>query len=135
MQNTRQRHHPRTRLGEVLYSHPHEQSLAALAKLTYEYWSLDTTVYKMHRWQQFRWRVLSKILKDKGDLVCHWCGRKHLLLDGGESTSRAKKDVATLDHVTPCKDGGGLYDESNVVPACQSCNNKRNPRKNKPLTL
>jgi hypothetical protein len=123
MQNTRNRRHPRERYGVVLSDDPHLQSPGALSLLVVSYWKNDKTVYDNKKWFKFRRRVLKKMLEEKGDLACHWCGKAGLVIEGKPFNNVHK--LATLDHLLECSKGGGLYDESNLVCACRKCNNER----------
>lgn len=50
---------------------------------------------------------------------CHWCHQPTRLSDDHAW------DVATIDHVIP-RYKGGVHDDSNIVSACNRCNNRRN---------
>ncbi len=123
MQNTRDRKHPRQKYGEVLYDQPHPHSPAALSLLVVSFWEKDNTRFRKHRWQMFRTQFLTRVLQEQGDLVCHWCGKPHLIMEG--SPFKTVHNLATVDHVLQCSKGGGLYDEENVVVSCSKCNTKR----------
>lgn len=53
------------------------------------------------------------------DKKCHWCHNPTRL-----SNDHAW-DTATIDHVIP-RYKGGVHEESNMVSACNRCNNRRN---------
>lgn len=57
-------------------------------------------------------RLKNKWYSDGQKVFCKWC-KKEL-----------SREECTIDHVVPLARGGGNY-ESNLVPACQSCNLKR----------
>lgn len=71
----------------------------------------------------FRQKLLEQIIAECGD-ACHYC-RKQTRLNF--TTSVNAPDHATLDHVVP-KSKGGTNDRSNLVLACNACNNAKSDR-------
>lgn len=57
----------------------------------------------------------------RGDMLCAWCG------------VRLTKDTATIDHVVP-RARGGADDNTNLVGACEDCNQTRSPDMPMPAT-
>ena len=105
----------RTRRHIVLTENPHIKSMAALVLLTRE-----LRPKELEKWLKFRDEYLTEILKEFGDLVCKYCGKRNLLKD---TTSRHK--LATIDHIIPLSKGGPRYDKDNLAVACSSCNQKK----------
>lgn len=58
-------------------------------------------------------------LWEKHGRKCHWCGSPTRLVQ------EDSWDRATTDHIMP-RYKGGTNDESNLVSACNRCNNRRN---------
>ena len=77
-----------------------------------------------------RHEYLTNKLKNDGDLVCHYCGRKHLEIGYLEKyklqLNRANPKLATIDHKIPkglCEDNN---DVSNWLVSCKRCNQEKN---------
>lgn len=126
--NSRINKHPGAKFGQVLYEDPSDQSQAALALMSVEFWKNDPTIYRAKEWEAFRIKFFEKIIESEGSVTCHYCTKKNLIVDGNDprvSGWRGRKMLATIDHITPLSKGGEVYDESNLVPACYPCNVKK----------
>ncbi len=106
-----------TKRHNVLVHEPHDKSRASLVMLTHFY-----RTFEVEKWLKFRLEFLEEQLNLFGDLVCHYCGKKNLLV---EDQSRRRRRLATLDHVNPRANGGAEYDKDNLVVACAPCNEKK----------
>lgn len=62
-------------------------------------------------------------MKEKGKLVCAYCGRDDLKL-----ISKITKEIATVDHVIPKSKGGAIYSLDNLVIACHNCNSNKSDK-------
>lgn len=69
-------------------------------------------------WAKFKKSFIKKELKEKGKLVCAYCGRENLT-EVGPITN-----IATVDHVIP-RSKGGKDEFSNVVVCCFGCNKSK----------
>ena len=74
------------------------------------------------QWLEFRMELLTRWETERGDLVCEYCGRTGLQK---VTEGVPPKNQATLDHVKPLAKGGPRWAESNLVVACQPCNQKK----------
>jgi len=106
-----------TKQHNVLVDEPYCKSRASLVMLTHFY-----RTFEVEKWLSFRLEVLTQYIEEHGDLVCHYCGKKNLLI---EDQSRRRRRLATLDHVHPRAKGGAEYDRDNLVIACAPCNEKK----------
>ena len=61
------------------------------------------------RWRRLRLRVLNR-----DGWTCAYCGA----------------EATHVDHVTPTSKGGAIYDETNLVAACQRCNLSKGAKTN-----
>ncbi len=59
-----------------------------------------------------KWKRLRKEVIADGGAICFYCG---------EDCS----DGPTVDHVVPVCRGGALYEKSNLVVSCRSCNSRK----------
>ena len=99
------------------------KSYAAYIMLKNYYYSMDTNKSDLNNWQKwiiFRRKYLRKVRLEKGDLVCEYCGKKHLKV-----ISNNHKNVATIDHVKPLSDGVDRYDTRNFAISCTKCNQEK----------
>jgi len=71
----------------------------------------------------FRQQILEQIIAETGN-VCHYCRKQTRLNFIGPVCDH---DHATLDHVVP-KSKGGTNERSNLVLACNACNNAKGDR-------
>lgn len=69
-----------------------------------------------------QYRQLFDAAVERGGYVCHWCRRPTRKVEPGTVT--LADDHATLDHVIPRR-RKGPNDPSNVVMACNRCNQDR----------
>lgn len=80
----------------------------------------------LQEWFDFRNAFLESELNRSGVLKCHYCGKQPLVVEVDDPTDKKKLHwLATLDHVNARANGGGEYDETNLVIACFPCNNKK----------
>lgn len=77
-------------------------------------------------WLDFREEYLSHVLKEKGELVCTYCGKRNLKKDAPDYD----KMLATIDHIIPLAKGGLKYDLKNLTVACSPCNNNKKDKLN-----
>jgi 5-methylcytosine-specific restriction endonuclease McrA len=72
---------------------------------------------------------LLKTKKTEGDLVCHYCNKKHLEIGFRSvilcNANNDNKNLATIDHVVPVSSGIDPLDESNWVISCKKCNTEK----------
>jgi len=59
-----------------------------------------------------KWRNIRSEMLSNSNLVCHYCGH-----DCSGSPS--------IDHLHPVSKGGDIFDKSNLVICCISCNSKK----------
>lgn len=105
----------------VLFDSPHHSSHAAKVLLAA---MLRRT--ELQQWLDFRAVVLAEERLAKGDLVCHYCGRKGLVEEVADPKDKVQlRQLATLDHIHPVAEGGARYDRRNLVVACYPCNMKK----------
>lgn len=73
---------------------------------------------------QFSRDTLTTWKEKFGSLTCVYCQKPNLVIeyDGMKVSNYIK---ATIDHVVPISDGGGVYDIKNVICACAKCNTKK----------
>jgi hypothetical protein len=103
--------------NRIYVAEPHPASLAALILL-----NTQLSREMLDEWFSFRDRFLAKFPV----LVCHYCGKTPLTTEVDDPSDKRKLHwLATLDHVNPRDNGGGEYDEDNLVIACFPCNNKK----------
>lgn len=102
----------------ILIEDPHVKSRAAFLRLRKKLIVADDS--SRAYWLRFRLQLLTTWLAERGDLVCHYCGKPHLLIEDYDVNK-----VATLDHVMPLAKGGARYDVDNLVVACSPCNAKK----------
>lgn len=79
---------------------------------------------------------MNKKLKENGELICAYCGKKHLEI-GGKTAKDLRENnknpkLATVDHIRALSEGGEKYDEKNCVVACKKCNSRKG---SKPICL
>ena len=87
-------------------------------------------------WLNFRENFLKKQLKNDKELVCVYCGKRHLEI-GGKTAKDLRENnknpnLATVDHIKPLSEDGEKYNEENCVVSCKKCNNKKD---SKPICL
>lgn len=108
---------------------PHPNSLAASILLKNDLMIQDEKLLELCTWLKFREEYLNKILKQKGDLVCKYCGKQHLEIGGRELKdfhgNNKNKNLATIDHINPLSNDGKKYDETNMCVDCKKCNGKK----------
>ena len=107
-------------------SDPSIKSYASLLLLQNELRNSDQDDVKNY-WKTrilFSRTFLHKILDKEKDLVCTYCGKRHLVIE--EENMFVKNHLkATIDHVLPISKGGSVYDTDNVVVACGTCNSRK----------
>ena len=102
---------------KVLVENPHPQSMASYLLLK-EYLATKVEYSDGYKgWLRFRFELLTRWLNDRGDLVCHYCGKSGLPID-----HPSQRQVATIDHVIALANGGEMFNEANLVVACRRCN-------------
>lgn len=99
----------------------------ALRELDVDYikskWDLEEYLSKRHSY-------LERTKKEKGDLVCHYCGKEHLDIGYRDANfaylNNKNKNLATIDHIIPVSSCLiNPLDEDNWVVACKRCNSKK----------
>lgn len=110
---------------KVEYKDHHPQSLASYILLKKYYVNICFKHIKYERrvWLTFRNRLLNRMIKSKGQLDCFYCGRENLTANYNNPFKNFYGGRATLDHFKPLAKGGLKYTESNLVCACDKCNN------------
>ena len=113
----------------IIEDKPNPNSLAGYILLKQMYRYRDSVRRPKDRewrmWLTFRNKLIKKIRKkNKGKLVCAYCGKEHLNANHGSRTA-VKGYKATLDHVIPLAKGGAKYDPRNLVVACDTCNGSK----------
>ena len=105
----------------VRVENPHPHSLAAKVLLERRLEEEERA-----QWVAFRMAFLDRIKATTGGLKCHYCGRDGLVLELPSDAKKADlKRLATVDHVMPRSKGGAEMDESNLVVACHTCNQRK----------
>lgn len=123
----------RTSQNHFIYfdENPHPQSWASRLLLKNElmYQDEDFILDDLATWLEFREQYLTKELKKNGDLVCKYCGKKHLEIGGRTpkdlSINNKNKNLATIDHIVALSNGGEKYSEANMCVCCKKCNSKK----------
>lgn len=72
--------------------------------------------------RQSRFFFMRNVYRKTGDLACEYCGQVDLIMNHREDPEIPKYRRATIDHIVPLKQGGGLKDRNNWCVACQECN-------------
>lgn len=104
----------------VRIKNPHLQSLAAGVLLKRRLRKNELTT-----WLTFRSEFLAKKKQECGYLKCHYCNKKNLKEEVDESSGKRELSrLATIDHIVP-RSKGGTDDESNLVVACFTCNQRK----------
>jgi hypothetical protein len=118
----------------VIPERPSIKSRASYELLKNKLISLDDEYFlndcgELHKWLKFREEYLLEQKKIKGNLVCKYCGKKHLEIGGRSAEDLIKnnknKNLATIDHVYPLSKGGKKYDWKNMVVSCKRCNRNK----------
>ena len=101
--------------NKIFVGEPHQGSMASLVLLNDQLGQES-----LKEWFDFRIAFLDKFQV----LKCHYCGKQPLTKEVDDPTDKKKLHwLATLDHVNARANGGGEYDEANLVVACFPCNN------------
>lgn len=103
---------------------PNQKSYASAILLKNYYETLDiekSEKYDWRKWLAYRYKYLRRIKDERGELVCEYCGKRHLHIEKHKSNS----NLATIDHIKPIAMGGHKYDDANLAVACFSCNQKK----------
>jgi 5-methylcytosine-specific restriction endonuclease McrA len=111
------------RLGVSLTRNPHISSTASLVLLTKKLTKQDNTIYDWQEWLRFRDKYFNEILSRDYCIRCAYC-QKDLQAFVGVKDPR----LATIDHINPVSKNGSMYDKSNMVSCCVSCNQKKGNR-------
>lgn len=72
----------------------------------------------------FSRRYLSIVLKRDSILRCHYCRRRKLRIQWTDKPIHPNRK-ATIDHIVPISQGGKIFDVTNLVVACECCNQKK----------
>lgn len=133
---TRKSSSGRTVHNHLIYfdENPHPQSWAArlLLKNELRFQDVDYLADELWVWLEFREKYLKKVLAEKGELVCVYCGKRHLEI-GGRTPEELEKNnknpnLATVDHITALINGGEKYNEKNMCVSCKKCNGKKDDK-------
>ena len=121
-----------TKINNIVFEgSPYEKSLASYIFLKEEllFQDVDFLNDELKIWLEFREAYLNKILKKEGDLVCAYCGKKHLEIGGKNPQdlpiNNKNPKLATIDHIVPLTENGPKYDEENLCVACKKCNTRK----------
>lgn len=75
---------------------------------------------------KIRDKFLNDKLKENGDLVCHYCGKKHLEIGFLDMQfidfNNKNSNLATIDHKIPVSKGCRKKDITNWLVSCKVCN-------------
>ena len=74
---------------------------------------------------EFNTLFLQKMQKERGALICVYCGQDNLVIYHWTNKGKNTKDMATADHFYPKGQGGPAFDEDNLVVSCFKCNSKK----------
>ena len=85
---------------------------------------LDNLHRKREALINFSRSYLTRLLEKKGYIKCHYCPKDNLVIEY-EGMKVPLDKLATIDHVVPMSRGGAAFDEKNVVPCCNKCNQKK----------
>jgi hypothetical protein len=81
---------------------------------------------ELMRYLKLRDIFLKEEKSKTGDLVCHYCGKKHLKIGyisiGLAELNKKNPKLATIDHKIKRADCGDILDTNNWLVACQTCN-------------
>lgn len=92
------------------------------------YWQRDEdnvkSIANRMRMIGFSRTYLTGVLEATGKLQCTYCPKDNLIieLEGMQVPNGIK---ATIDHINPISNGGGLFDHENLCVACGTCNGKK----------
>lgn len=103
---------------------PDPKSYASAVLLRNYYSTLDKEKndrYDWRKWVMYRYRYLRRIKKERGELVCEYCGKRGLHIEKRKNNSY----LATIDHIKPIALGGDRYDEKNFAVVCFKCNQRK----------
>jgi 5-methylcytosine-specific restriction endonuclease McrA len=117
----------------IYVENPNPKSRASYILLKNELFMQDesklTKLQEIEKWLKFRAEYLQDELKNKGELICTYCGKRHLeigYLSLNESNKNHKNPLlATIDHIMPLGKGGEKYNKNNLCVACKTCNSKK----------
>lgn len=118
-----------TKFVDTIYFEPRDAKSYASAVLLKDYYEqrdtdfVGTIEYRMRR-IAFSRNFLKAELKKKGKLCCTYCKNPHLKIEW-ENMVVPQDSKATIDHVIPISNGGGVFDVRNIVVACGKCNSKK----------
>lgn len=113
---------------QIYIDDPHVQSFTAyvLLKDKLLLQDIDFQLAQKADWErvEFSRAYLKKRLAQDGELICAYCGKRHLQI---EDRGMRVDDIikATVDHIVPISKGGSPELETNIVVACYRCNNKK----------
>lgn len=105
---------------------PHPKSQASLFSLILRYrMQEEDSLWKWLHLPGYKEKVKedffkSELEKSNGKPECAYCG-KPVIIGGG----RNAHNTATLDHFNPISAGGSVSKPSNLVLACNTCNNDK----------
>lgn len=129
---TRKSSSGRTTHNHFIYPEtPHPKSWAArlLLKNELRFQDVDYLADELWVWLEFREKYLKKILAEKGELICTYCGKRHLEIGGRTPEDLEKNNknpkLATVDHIIALDSGGEKYNEKNMCVSCRKCNGKK----------
>jgi 5-methylcytosine-specific restriction endonuclease McrA len=73
----------------------------------------------------FSRKYLKSVKKKEGILKCHYCIGRNLKIQYSNNLYIEPSKKATIDHVVPISKGGGIFDTTNLVVACERCNTRK----------
>jgi 5-methylcytosine-specific restriction endonuclease McrA len=114
-----------TTFQHTIFGLPHRKSYANSVLLNRHYYQLDPES-PCNSWKikvKFHIEFLKKRKKERGSLICVYCGKSGLQIQGINQTVPIKI-MATVDHFIPSSKGGDSG-HSNMVVSCSRCNNKK----------
>ena len=82
--------------------------------------------FKKQRRIDFSRKYLFKLLKDKGNLICHYCNRQYLKIEMDSVLHPISEyEKASIDHIIPVSKGGDIFNSENMIVSCALCNSIR----------
>jgi 5-methylcytosine-specific restriction endonuclease McrA len=119
-------HQPRhKKVLKVFVDDPHIQSRAAYVKLRRKLKRQDVNENFALNFN-FRPRYIAKLVKEKGELFCKYCGKGPLITDPKHPNQHLRKTMlATIDHIKAQSKGGSKYDPNNINICCPPCNTEK----------
>jgi 5-methylcytosine-specific restriction endonuclease McrA len=110
----------------IFYEPTNSKSWASSILLRKFYWKQDpdNPIHKANARINFSRSFLTRWKEKHGKITCNYCKKTDLVIEY-EGMQVERSVLATIDHVIPISRGGAVFDEKNVVPCCNKCNQKK----------